>query len=228
MLPTSLVKAVLSVVGAVVLGAAALFGVRRRGTPPRAEPHPASEAPIPTPSKDLGKDPSKEPASGVLAILGSGGIVAVVALEGTLVGVIYSSKNLQDQLNSQQEIRKLELEVERTQRDDERVDTLYNHAIDQLSSGTPVLQVVGVHELGGVMRTSVQSERYDHTARDILASNLHVFAPSSVNGTGTPIAPPESSKATILAIVDVLGRQDPPIACPLSSWPPKAQRRQPR
>ena len=57
-----------------------------------------------------------------------------------------------------------------------------------------------------------ESERYDAAAREILAGNLRVFAPTS-SAAATPIAPPVSSHPVIRAIVDVLGRQDPPLRC---------------
>ena len=215
MSPTSLVKAVLSIFGAVILTAAALFGLRQRGTPPSAKPQPGSESPGPT--------PSKEEPSGLLTILGSSGIVAIVALVGTLASVVFGNINLRDQLEANQRMRATEQaeariqqedeqEEERGKREDERVDDLYNHAITTLASGTPVQQVVGVYELGRVIQAPVRNE-YEEPVREILAGNLRVFAPVSSNLAATPAAPPVSSVPVIRAIVDVLGKQDRSPSC---------------
>ena len=183
MSPIFLVKALLSILGAAVLGAGALFGLRRRDIPPRAQTQPGTELPAP--------GPGKAAPTGVLAILGTSGIVAIVALLGTLTSVVIGNFNLREQLAADRTVRATEQAgernlqedqqaEERSKREDERVDELYGLAVDQMSSGTPELQVVGVYELGGVIRAAAQSARYDHTARDILAGNLRVFAPRGI------------------------------------------------
>lgn len=215
MSPVSLVKAVLSVVGAILLAAAALFRNRRHSVPPKLEPQPEGESPVSSSGKGAPK--------GVLALLGSGGIVAVVALVGTLASVIVGHVGLQYQLAADQSIRATEQAEERSQREDEqaeersqreteRVDNLYNHAVNMLASGTPVLQVVGVYELGGVIQAPARND-YDEPVREILAGNLRVFAPSTSGVAASPVPPPLSSRPIIRAIVDVLGKQDPSIAC---------------
>ena len=226
MSPTSLVKAVLSVVGGVMLTAAAMSGFRRRSVPPKPEPQPGGESPV-------SNSGTGEP-KGVLALLGSGGIVAIVALVGTLASVIVSHVGLQYQLVADQSMRATEIaadqtmrateqaeersqregeqEEERSQRETERVANLYNHAITTLASGTPVLQVVGVYELGEVIQAPVRND-YDEPVREILAGNLRVFAPSMSGVAASPVPPPLSSRPIIRAIVDVLGKQEPSITC---------------
>jgi uncharacterized protein YjbI with pentapeptide repeats len=208
----SLVKLALSVTSALLLATVAL--VRgRRSEPPRSDPHP--EDPGPTPGRG-------EPV-GLWAILGSGGIVAIVALVGTLASVTFGHVNLREQLAADQRTRATEQAAVRDQREDEqaeersrrereRVDELYNHAIDRIASGTPELQVVGVYELGGVIDAAAGSDRYDDAAREILAGNLRVFAPPT-SGAATPVVPPTSSRAVIRAIVDVLGQHNSLAAC---------------
>ena len=217
MSPFALAKAVLSVLGVVVLAAAALFGMRRRTTP--TNPEPASE------SAPAAASPAKAEPGGLLSILGPSGIVAIVALVGTLITVIVGHFGLREQLASDRVLRATELAEagiqredeqaeDQRKREDERLDALYNHAITTIASGTPELQVVGVHELGSVIRAAAESERYDETVREILAGNLRVLAPSISAAAGTPVAPPVSSRPVIRAIVDVLGRQWALDACP--------------
>jgi hypothetical protein len=157
MSPVSLMKAVLSIVGALLLTAAALFECRRRGMPPRPEPQPKSESPV--------SSPGKGGASGASVLLGAGGILALL---GTMIPVVIGHIGLREQLGADQSIRATEQAEERSQRESERVEALYNHAIDTLASGTPELQVVGVYEFGGVIKAPVRND-YDEPVREILA-----------------------------------------------------------
>ena len=192
----SLMKAVLSGIGAVILAAAAVFGYRRRGVPPAPEPHPQPEPPLKADAPPVSS--SKAGPSVATLLLGSAGVVALLS---TIVTAVVGHISLENQRAD-----------EHTKQEIERLDGLYTHAIGQLASGTPELQVVGVYELGGVIHAPFESERYDAAAREILAGNLRVFAPTS-SAAATPIAPPVSSHPVIRAIVDVLGRQDPPHRC---------------
>ena len=130
----SLIKAVLSGIGAVILAAAALFRLRRRSVPPKPEPHPGGESPDSSSGKKVDWAP----------------IVAIVALIGTLASVIVGHINLREQLTSDRILRATEQAEEGIQREDEqgeersrreieRLDGLYTHAIGQLASGTPEL-----------------------------------------------------------------------------------------
>ena len=210
----SLAKIALSAVGALLLAAVAIVRARRPGAPPLPDPDPRHTHP----------NPGHGEPGGLFTILGSGGIVAVVALVGTLASVIFGNINLREQLAADQRMRATEQAAVRDQREDEqaeersrreseRLDALYNRAVERLASDLPELQVAGVYELGGVISAAADSDRYDEAVREILAGNLRVYTPPISGAGATPVAPPTSSRAVIRAIVDVLGKHNSLAAC---------------
>src|SRR5262245_66156295 len=112
MRPASWLKSVLSVLVALVLGAATFVGLRRRGASSRADPQTGIETPRLTPRRATG--------TSIVSILGTSGIVAIVALLGTLVTVIVGNFNLREQLASDRSVRPTEQAAARTLQEDQQ------------------------------------------------------------------------------------------------------------
>jgi hypothetical protein len=179
------------IVAALVLAAAVAFLLRKRGAPPSPASPPisaasAAEATPATATAAPATGAGKQGPRIASVLLGTSGIVALVS---TLVTGYF---NHLDQVRLRED--------ERSRRELERVDTLYNGAIPKLASGTPALGVVDVYELGGLIQVS---DTYDAFAREILGGSVRAIVPSD-QFTG----PAPGSFPLVRAIVDVLVKQN--------------------